>query len=221
MARSADIVILGAVTQNDNGVPVVQAVVPLTDDTNDVEPFGEVDMMQCLGVTSVPWPKDDKGHAEGVVIPGAGNRDGVIVGARDTRCAKIAGKLKPGDTVVHSTGPNQSAQLQLKEESRQAALATTDAAGKGMIVLLDGKAKEIQISGFGMLFKMSPSGITLTNGDATILMQGKTIALGGEVILGGLTPNPAQKLMTGPPTGSPGGPASVPLLPAMGVAVGS
>jgi hypothetical protein len=40
------------------------------------------------------------------------------------------------------------------------------------------------------------------------------------VMFPGAAPNPAFKLMAGPATGSPGGPASVPLIAVKGVTIG-
>lgn len=213
-----DIAILGASHVTAEGVTVAQAVVPLSDDTHDVEPFGEIDLMSCLGVSALPWPQDKTGHAECVIARNCGGRDAVGIGGRDTRSSKIVGKMKPGDTVVHSTGPNQAAQLQLKEEKKQAALVSEDSDGHTMMVILDGKNNRIQITGFGNMIELSPTGINIVSvGD--VLINGKTVAIAGSVILGGLTPNPAMKIMTAP-TASPGGVASLPMIPAPGVSIG-
>ncbi len=213
-----DIAILGASHVTAEGVTVAQAVVPLSDDTHDVEPFGEIDLMSCLGVSALPWPQDKTGHAECVIARNCGGRDAVGIGGRDTRSSKIVGKMKPGDTVVHSTGPNQAAQLQLKEEKKQAALVSEDSDGHTMMVILDGKNNRIQITGFGNMIELSPTGINIVSvGD--VLINGKTVAIAGSVILGGLTPNPAMKIMTGVGP-SPGGAASIPMAPAPGVSIG-
>ncbi len=213
-----DIAILGASHVTAEGVTVAQAVVPLSDDTHDVEPFGEIDLMSCLGVSALPWPQDKTGHAECVIARNCGGRDAVGIGGRDTRSSKIVGKMKPGDTVVHSTGPNQAAQLQLKEEKKQAALVSEDSDGHTMMVILDGKNNRIQITGFGNMIELSPKGINIVSvGD--VLINGETIAIAGSVILGGLKPNPAMKIMTGVGP-SPGGAASIPMVPAPGVSIG-
>lgn len=213
-----DIAILGASHVTADGVPVSQAVIPLSDETHDVEDFGEIDMMSCLGVSSLPWPKDKAGHAEGVIVRKCGGRDAVCIGGRDTRSAKIVGKMKPGDTVVHSTGPNQAAQLQLKEEKKQAALVSEDSDGHTMMVILDGKNNRLQITGFGNMIELSPDGISIVSvGD--VLINGKTVAVMGSVILGGKTPNPTMKIMTAAAP-SPGGVASLPMIPAPGVSIG-
>lgn len=194
-----DIVDLGS-SRVANGSALWQGTAPLSNDKTDVEPLGEGDVYQSLGVSSMPYPADDEGKAEGLCVRGVAGRNTTFVGARDTRSAAIVGNLKPGDTVVHSTGPQQAAQLQLKEEKRQAALVSKNAAGKTMVFLLDGDADKAQIVLAGMMFEMNAKdkSVTLTNGRASILMQGDTIALDGNVILGGTKPNPALKFLIAP-----------------------
>jgi hypothetical protein len=213
------VVILGAAHVTKDGVPLVQAVVPVGNDNDDVESFGECEIMQCLGVTSLPSPKTKAGYAEGLAMEGVSGRDAVIVGARDVRTAKIVGKMKAGDTVVHSTGPNMCSQLQLKEEKRQAVLATKNTEGFDLMVLLDGKKDECQLIAGGNVIKMSKDGISLidSSGKGGIQIQDGVVRIIGELVLPGLSPNPGFKLMMGPPTGSPGGPASLPLMAVKGV----
>lgn len=168
-------------------------------------------------------PPQGEWYAEGVALLNSGGRNAIVVGARDVRTAKIVGRMKPGDTVVHSTGPKMSAQLQLKEEKQQAVLTTNDADGDTMMVILDGKRREAQIIAGGCVFKMSKKdGIVLadeTGGGFTI--KGGTLRFTCKnVMLPGVAANPAFVLMAGPKTGSPGGPASVPLIPVKGVTVG-
>ena len=219
---SAAVVILGAAHVTKDGVPLVQAVIPVGNDNDDVEQFGECEMYQCLGVTSLPWPKTKEGYAEGLAIVGVGGRDAVIVGARDVRTAKIVGKMKAGDTVVHSTGPKMSAQLQLKEEKRQAVLTTNDSKGETMMVLLDGKNDEAHVIAGGNVFKLSrKDGIVLADstGGGLQIKDGVCRFTCKELVFPGAAPNPAFKLMAGPMTGSPGGPASVPMIAVKGVTV--
>ena len=220
---SAEVVILGASHVTDKGVVLVQAVVPIKNDSNDVESYGECEAMTGLGDAALPWPKTKEGYAEGLLIANVGGRDGIIVGARDVRTSKIVGKMQPGDKVIFSTGPNMAAQLQLKEKNRQAVLTTKDSDGFDMMVILDGKNNEAQIIAGGNVFKLSKKdGVVCvddTGGGFTI--KGGTFRFTCDnVMLPGAAPNPAFKLMSGPATGSPGGPASVPLMPVKGVTVG-
>lgn len=193
-----DIVDLGATSVKD-GTALWQGVTKLSDEEGDVEPLGEGDVFQSLGVTSAPWPEDENGKAEAVAIREVAGRSTVYVGARDTRSAEIVGNLKPGDTVLHSTGPQQAAQVQLKEQKRQAALVSKNKNGRTMAVIVDGDGDKIQIVGDGVTFEMTGNGdVTITNGQASILLQGKTICLDGDVILGGTTPDPVNKIMASP-----------------------
>jgi hypothetical protein len=220
----AAIVLLGAARVTDKGVPLVQAVQPVTNDQDDIEPLGDAEVFQCLGVTSIPWPKTKEGYAEGLAILNVGGRDVVLVGARDLRTAKIVGKMKPGDTVVHSTGPEQAAQLQLKEKSRQAVLATKDSKKETMLFILDGTEDEAMVIAAGNVFKMSrKDGVIISDasGKGGIQIKDGTVRILGTLMLPGSAPNPAFKLMMGPATGSPGGPASVPLFAVPGVVCGN
>ena len=195
--------------------PQWQALNDISSEPGDAENFGDIDIFQGLGISSMPWPSDDDSYAEAAVIRNCGNRDGICIGARDTRTSKCYGNIKAGDNVIHSTGPNQAAQVQCKEEKRQVVLYTKDSSGKGIIGVLDGKNDQIQFAGFGMIFEMSKkNGIKIHNGSASILLQGNDIYLNGNVHHPGIPPG--QALMVGPPTGSPGSISSVPLLPAKG-----
>lgn len=220
----AAVSILGASHVTDKGVPLVQAVVPVGNDTQDVEDYGECEMFLGLGQAALPWPKTKEGHAEGLLILNVGGRDAVVVGARDVRTAKIVGKMKPGDTCLFSTGPNMSAQLQLKEKNRQAVLTTKDSGGFDMMVLLDGKNDECQIIAGGNVFKLSKkNGIVLADstGGGIHIQDGVVRITGKELMLPGPGPNPAFKLMAGPAVGSPGGVATPPMIPVKGVTIGA
>jgi hypothetical protein len=187
------------------------------------ETFGELPHYQALGLTAVPWPPDDTGAAEGVVAEGAGGLPGVILGGRDSRTNAIVGNAKQGDTILHTTGPEQSAQLQLKEKKRQAVLATKDSKQKQIVLSLDGKADSVTIAAFGYIVQIQrDSGINLCskNGKNGISITDDCVHIRGNVVLGGMVAIPAMAPMMGPVTGSPGGPASVPLIAAKGVTFG-
>lgn len=212
-----EIVKLGTSKLNDKTKATQwQAVNDVTEEPGDAESFGDVDVLQGLGLTSMPWPADGDGYAEAAVVRNCGNRDGICIGGRDTRTAKALGNIRPGDTVLHSTGPNEAAQVQCKEEKRQVVLYTKDSTGKGVVVTVDGKNDQIQLVGFGMIFEMKRgSGIKIQNdGGASILMQGSDIFLNGNIHVKGIPPGFC--LMAGPPTGSPGAAASVPMVAVKG-----
>ena len=192
-----DIVELGTSLIKD-GVALWQGITSITDEDGDDEPMGESDVFQSLGVSSMPYPSDDDGFCEGICVREIAGRDTCFIGARDTRSAAIVGNLKPGDTVLHSTGPQQAAQVQCKEDKRQVLMATKDNNGKTMMVMLDGTTGKFQVVLPGMIFEMDSSNgnYLMTNSECSVLIQGSTIALDGLVIAGGRTPDPVNKIMT-------------------------
>ncbi len=213
-----EIVKLGSSKLNDKTKSAQwQATNEISEEADDAENFGDIDVLQGLGLTSMPWPADGDKYAEGAVIRNCGNRNGICIGARDTRSASALGNVRPGDTIIHSTGPNQAAQVQCKEDKRQVVLFTKDSSGKGMVVMLDGKNDQIQLQGFGMIFEMSKeNGIKIdTGGGASILMQGADLWLNGNIHLKGIPPG--MVLQAGPPTGIGAGIASLPTVPVMGI----
>jgi hypothetical protein len=211
----AEIGILGA-SSLVNGNALWQFNIPISNDNDDVEPGGEVDSIQSLGVTSLPFPKDDDGYAEGVGLRDCGGKSLVCIGGRDTRNAKLVGKMGPGDTTVHSTGPGSVAQCFLKHKKKQAGLATDDVDGKSMMFLLDGKNKKMQLTARKAMLEFAPNGdISLVNAEgAGILIQGGKIVILGDLSLPGMLPGMA--LMQGPTIGYPSAPAGK-LDPVLGV----
>jgi hypothetical protein len=186
-----EIVTLDAPTLDPKtNLPVIRATVPLSAEagTTDVEEFGNIDSAMCLGVTALPAAADANGHAEGIVERGCGNTDGVIVGGRDSRCASVVGNLKAGDTALHSTDSNASAQVQCKA-TRNIAIMTKDSDGHNMLVTVDGKNDKIQIAAFGGIIEMTKEQIMLTDpsGKSSIVMKDGTICLVGKIVLGGIT----------------------------------
>lgn len=196
---SYDVCTLGSgAIDETSGLTTVQATVPITG-PDDVEQFGDVDMVSCLGVTSVPFPADDAGHAEGVIIRDVGNSEGIVVGARDERCSAVYGSLAGGDSTLHSTDPGAAAQVQAKA-TRQIVLITQGSNGKNAVIMIDGKNDKIQIAGFGGMIEMSEeNGISLAapGGDASIIIKNKTISLNGNVALGGAAAVPGVAFLAG------------------------
>ncbi len=188
---SHDLVELGAATLSPttNALAVQCKAASLSDEDGDAPDYGDVMFACALGLAAMPYPATADGAAEAIVATDVPGLDGVMVGARDTRTAKIYGNLKPGDTALHSTGPQMAAQVQCKEEKRQVCMVTKDTAGKTMIALLDGAGDKVQISGFGLMFEMSKEqGIVLSSGGATLQIKDGVISLAGQVVLGGRTP---------------------------------
>lgn len=206
--RIAQFVRLGAAKLSETTKAlVVQAFHQLSeDDPNDVESFGEVDFWAALGLTAMPYPSDQNGYAEGVMLRTASGHL-VCVGGSDTRTASIVGNLKPGDTVLHSTGPSQAAQVQLKEEKRQALLVTKDVDGQTLVSGLDGKKKQWSTLVDGHYLEASADhGICLIDktGKAGIQIKDGVVSIFGAVVLGGRTP--VAPILGG----SPGTPTPIP-----------
>lgn len=182
---SIELVVLDGVTLDaKTGAPLVSAKQPFLDETED---FGDAPLMQCLGVSSAPYGVTDSGFCEGVIVTGAGARDAVCIGGRDTRTAKIIGKLSPGDTVVHSTGPNQAAQLQLKEKKKQAVLCTKGSDGKQILLSLDGKNDKVTLAAFGLAFNFDNATKTISlmsaNGQNGLVIGNSGVQLIGQLVL--------------------------------------
>lgn len=196
-----EIVTLDGVTLDaETGAPLVSAKQPITGD-DDVEDFGDAPLMQCLGVSSAPYGKTDEGYCEGVIATGVGSRDAVCIGARDTRTAKIIGKLSPGDTVVHSTGPNQAAQLQLKEAKKQAVLVTKGSDGKQILLVLDGKNDKVTLAAFGCAINIEKAGKSISlmspNGQSGIVITDSGVQVVGKLMTG--APVPGLQVAMGTP----------------------
>jgi hypothetical protein len=170
---------------DDTSLPVIRATVEITGE-DDVEEFGEIPPMQCLGVASLPFPASALGKAEGVVLRDTGNANGVLVGARDARCAPVVASMSDGDTIVHSVDPEAKAQLRC-QANRQVVLASEDTGGDTMVINLDGKNDRIQIIGFGGIIELSKeNGIAMTapDGETTLsINNGKIMLSASEVFL--------------------------------------
>ena len=212
---------LGAATVR-NGVLYVRCKGGAVDEDGTAPDYGDAPMMCALGVTAVPFPPTIEGAAEGVCSRDVPGLNGVIGLARDVRTANIAGKLQPGDTCVYSTGPLQAAILLLKEATRTAALIVKAKSGKNSMFVLDGDAEEVQLTHAGAIFKFQKNGdvICCGAGGAGFLIEGGNFHILGNPVLGAGNP-PGFCIALCPPSGSPGGPASTPLLPMMGVTPGT
>jgi len=215
-----NLVTLGA-TKLVNGVPVVTASSAITNEGEDVEPYGDIEMISQLGVSAVAAAADDAGQAQGIACEGVSGTNATCIGGIDRRNASIYGNLKPGDTCLHATGPKAVAMCLMKAEKRQAILATKGSDDTQILVVLDGKNDKIQITAFGAILELSKKGgwsCFDDTGKGWHLSDG-TLHITAALHIGGLVPAPT-KLMMGPPTGSPGGPASVPLVAVPGITIG-
>lgn len=180
-------------------LPTIQALNPIEGDS-DFENFGQTAYYGPIGLTSLPYQANDDGYCEGLVVRDVAGLNGALVGYRDDRSATIYGQLSPGDTCVHSTGPNKAAQLLLKEERKVAALITKDSNGKDIGISIDGTDNSITIFGFDCAIKLSSEGIFLATGANCLSLKsdGTFHANFGKGILGGDGITPGLPIVSGP-----------------------
>jgi hypothetical protein len=210
-----DLAVLGS-AKFENGVSLWQASVPAANDNDDVESFGEVGVIQSLGVSSTPFPKDASGHAQGLICSGIPGLVGACLGARDLRNTNFLGKQSPGDTTLHATGPGAVAQCFVKNKKRQAGLATENSKNETMLFLLDGKNDKSQWACNGAIVEIDKKGriILTAAGGAGLILDDKVYVV-GEVSLPGMTAGNA--LMQGPPIPYVGGTTPTNMTPVKGV----
>ena len=171
--------------------------------------YEETTVMSQLGVTAMPYPATPDGNSQMLVLTNISGANGVCVGGNDTRTAKIVGNLKPGDTVIHSTGPQQAAQLQLKEDKRQCALVTKNDRKKDFGVFLDGNKNTATVTcpQAGTIHMTKDQGITMVDntGKASIQLVDGIVIILGQIVLGGRNPvGTMAGMVAGAPVVTPG-----------------
>jgi hypothetical protein len=169
-----------------SSAPAAEAYDVVGEDDADREAYGPVDLIQTHGVASLPADPDDSGYCEGILIENFAGRPGIVIAARDTRCFSIFGKLSPGDTVVHSTGPNKSAQMLCKEKKKQVVLATIGPDGKQITCMVDGKNGQAQMQAFGFTLTIDKNGIHLEAGNCGLHVGPNGVQAVGACQFGGL-----------------------------------
>lgn len=209
---SADFLDLGAASLDPatNALLVQAKTTQIGEDPDDAPDIGDAPMMGALGVTAFPYPSNDDGGAQGVKVDLPGT-NGVIVAARDTRTADVTAQLGPGETCVHSTGPDFDSRVFLKEKSASIIV------GDSMAIVVDEKNQKITISCFGGHFEISKQdGCYMAHGGAMIQAKDGMCILTGKIMLGGRTPVGPVQFGTVPVIGTAGACA-----PAPGVFVGT
>jgi hypothetical protein len=187
----SDLVDIGAakLDPKTNALLVQAKSGPCGADENDAPDIGDAIMTCALGVTALPWPSNDNGRAQGVKVDVPGT-NGVIVGARDTRSAKVVAEMSAGESCLHSTGPDFDSRFFAKDQL--AAIVV----GDDMAFSMDRKEEQITVSAFGHHFEISKeNGILMMCDGAMIQMKGGVISLVGQVVLGGR--NPFQPILMG------------------------
>ena len=217
MAVTVKVAALGHSTLDEYGRVRIQASL----DGLDEQQYPAAHYFAGLGVAAMPYGPSEDGHCEGILLDHFGGYTGVIVGARDGRTTGVYGKLGPGDTVMHSTGPKQAAQVQCKEEGQIVAAITKDSKGKTCGIIIQGEDDTISVVAFGHLVQITRDGgiqLSSRNGQNGISVTDDVVHIRGNVVLGGMAPVPGMAVMLGPLAGQAGSP--VPLVPAVGVSVG-
>ncbi len=151
-------------------------------DEDDAPDYGKTVMMPCLGVVARPFPRNERGAAQGAVAETAG-ADGVCVGGYDPRTvAKLAGQIKAGETALGATGEDFDSRVLCKEQLLAIMV------GDDMAIVVDRKKNQVVITAPGGAFKISEDdGIVMMDGSgkASIqLVDGKSVTT-GNTTLGG------------------------------------
>jgi hypothetical protein len=179
-----DLVDLGSskLDERTNALLVQCKSAPVGNDENEAPDFGQVPIVGVGCVTGRPWPKDERGVAQGVVAEDLPGCNGAVVAWRDTRVASVVAELGPGEGCLHSTGPDFDSRVFVKDQL--AAMIV----GDDCAMVMDRKNKKFSITCFGLHFEMSEeNGLVFTDGNGTVQIKGAVMAT-GQVVLGGRTP---------------------------------
>jgi hypothetical protein len=137
--------------------------------------------MAALGLTAFPAPANENGRAQGIKVDAPGT-NGVIVGARDSRCAQVVAELAPGETCLHSTGADFDSRVFCKDK----VLALV--VGKKMAVTLDEREKKLAMSAFGAYAELSADGgAYLAHGGAMIQVKDGNVIIKGKLLINNAT----------------------------------
>lgn len=174
---------IGSSTRHPNNILTAQCI---GEDENDE--ISNTALFGQLGVTSRPYPATDSGMAECLLD----TISEVIISARDTRIASVVGNIEPGDTCVHSTGPEQNARIFCKENNKVIALLVKDKNGKDMGITIDGDNQKITMIISGTtVFEISTEAIiaaiktpTSTSNSVLQIKPNNTTLSSGQVLVG-------------------------------------
>jgi hypothetical protein len=185
----------------------------------DAPGFDGAPLFGSLGVTAVPWPKDDRGNAQALVEEGVPGHNGVVTNARDARAAGVVQELGPGETAIHSTGPDFDSVVFLKKQLLALMV------GDDMAFVMDRESQKVTLTAFGCVLELSSAqGVTITSGGgATVQLFGPIASVMGTVVLGGRIPTfqlPYLTVPNVPLVGTPGPQGANVATPAPGVFIG-
>lgn len=184
----------GGERDGTTNAPNAAAFTPTGDDPLNEDnriPVGTAPLMPCIGIVAMPYPPDERGHAEGIVALDVGGQPAVCIAGRDTRSFKVCAKMQPGDTGMMSTGPNNAAQVLCKEKKRQVVASVQKKNGKQIMVTLDGENESLQVLANGAIFEINKDGdinASSPNGAHGWSLTNQGSHFRGTVILGGMKP---------------------------------
>lgn len=164
------------------------------------EDYGEMPQAFALGFMALPSPASEDGTcAELVYETEVGGLPAIAIGGLDARCADVAGKLTPGDTVVFGT--HTDATKRAKVLCKENALSLL--VGNDLLLQLDRENKVFTISGFGALFQFDDEQVVIADpqGKGFIKMKNGVITLSGNVVLGNAAAGNVLPIAIGPSPG--------------------
>jgi hypothetical protein len=206
----SDIVDLGAskLDERTNALLVQCKAAPMGVSPDEAPDFGDTPMLGHVGVTCRPWPKDARGAAQGVIDESLPGTNGWCTAAWDPRCSSVVAELGPGESALHSTGPDFDSRFFAKDQL--AAIVV----GDDCAVVMDRKNKKFSISCFGCHFEMSEeNGIVLSQGGVMIQLKDLISLMAPQTVIGGRVPTFPVGMVN---------PASLPApTPAPGVFIGA
>jgi hypothetical protein len=190
-----DVCTLGAATLNDVTKVITVEISREFGLDGEFEPIGSAPLMQALGVSSLPVGPSDDGHADGIIMSPCGSYNAAIVGASDTRCADVYGELLPGDTCLHSTGPDSANRSRVFcKDGVLALLVGNDATmvfdrpNKTVSVVAFGHAVEVSDANGIYLAESGGSSLRLSGGEA--VLAASSLNLAGAVSIGNAAAQP-------------------------------
>lgn len=185
----AEIVDLGfSKLDPDTGEQLVQGEAMLGSTFDDTPVYSQ------LGFCAMPWPADDDGSAQGVVLKGLSGLDGCCVGANDTRVGKkVFGEMAPGEACMFATGKDFESRIFCKKRS-VVIVVSNDA-----VVVFDREQEKFQVAIAGHIIESSKeNGISLAeSGGAAVILKDGNLTLKGKTVFIGENPSTAVGLPGG------------------------
>lgn len=160
----------------DTGELLVQGAAMLGSTYDDMPVYSQ------LGYCAMPWPADDEGSAQGLVLSGLSGLDGACVGGNDTRVGKkVFGEMKPGESCMFATGKGFDSRIFCKSQN------ITFIISDDTVLTLDRQQKKFQVVIAGLIFELSkdngfsmaePGGAMIQGKDGNLVLKGKSVFIG-------------------------------------------